>query len=282
MLRKKKLVTRLNGESPLYLYHFTGPIRQHVAWVFWKTTNHAYRVLRTSSKSESSPDELQPNPEQDGVEGFSAGQPVNLIKDNPVSNRIQPRKQPGLYMIRCLVNDLRYYGESGNVSGRLASHKSMLRRSIHPNTRLQRDWRVFGEDNFDFVVLFMGQQWEDRQERRAKETLLIIGDRQFCYNYLEDVNHRPGTANPFFGRKHSEETKEKIGASLRGIPNDALGKAIQFEGVIYASLAAASRATGCARKTLRKRLNDPNDLTCVAIHNEVMNVNVNAQDNDDT
>jgi hypothetical protein len=29
-----------------------------------------------------------------------------------VPNQIQPRKQPGLYMIRCTQNDWRYYGES--------------------------------------------------------------------------------------------------------------------------------------------------------------------------
>ena len=51
-------------------------------------------------------------------------------KDNPVPNRIQPRKQPGLYMIRCIINDFRYYGESNNVSGRLASHRSLLIRKM--------------------------------------------------------------------------------------------------------------------------------------------------------
>lgn len=60
-------------------------------------------------------------------------------KDNSVQSQIQPRKQPGIYMIRCKKNDWRYYGESKNVSGRLASHRSMLNRQIHPNKRLQLD-----------------------------------------------------------------------------------------------------------------------------------------------
>lgn len=60
-------------------------------------------------------------------------------EDNSVQKQIQPRKKSGIYMIRCKKNDWRYYGESSNVSGRLASHRSMLKRQIHPNKRLQLD-----------------------------------------------------------------------------------------------------------------------------------------------
>jgi hypothetical protein len=186
------------------------------------------------------------------------------INDNSVSNQIQPRKQPGLYMIRCKVNDKRYYGESKNVSGRLASHKSQLNRKIHPNSHLQHDWNTFGEDCFQFNVLFMGSSWEKREERIAKETLLIIQDRHLCYNYLEGQS-RPTTQNPFYQKKHTDETNKKIGDAMRGIPNDKLGKAITLDGVIYPSLAEASRITKHSRKFIRKRLENPNDSGCTEI-----------------
>lgn len=115
------------------------------------------------------------------------------------------------------------------------------------------------------MVLFIGPSWEDRKVRQAKETSLILTDRHICYNCLDDISHRPGDLNPFFGKKHSEETKKKIGDSMRNIPNDALGKKIQFNGVIYPSIASASRATKYARKTIRKRLNDPEDSSCTLI-----------------
>lgn len=263
MLRKKNLVTRLNGGSPFYNNDFRNSwfqlAKRHV--------NSSFAPSEAKASGRSQPELRPPSFENLSTEGSEKSSEPSP-KDNPVSNRIQPRKQPGLYMIRCLVNDLRYYGESGNVSGRLASHKSMLNRKIHPNARLQADWNVFGEINFDFVVLFMGMEWENRRERQAKEALLIISDRQICYNYIEDISHRPGSSNPFFGKKHSEETKRKIGAAMKDVPNDALGKPIQFNGVIYPSIAAASRATGYARKTLRKRLNDPLDLTCISIEQD--------------
>jgi hypothetical protein len=182
-------------------------------------------------------------------------------EDNPVPNRvnrnsIQPRKQPGLYMVRCVVNDWRYYGESTNVSGRLASHKSQLNRSIHPNRVLQNDFNLYGLQNFDFVVLYMGEtEWRDKTTREARETELIIQDRAITYNVFADQN-RSGERNAFYGRFQTEEAKRKIGDAMRGIPNDKLGKKLLIKDVEYPSIAEASRQTGMARKTIRARLLD--------------------------
>jgi len=177
---------------------------------------------------------------------------------------ITPRCQPGIYMIRCKINDKRYYGETSNISGRLASHKSQLNKNIHNHKEMQHDWITYGEEYFDFVILFMGPEWVDRKKRIKKETLLIVQDSDLCYNYLIGIS-KFGEKNPFFGKKHTELTKEKIALSMPDRPNDLLGKPLQLNGILYPSLAEASRATGMARKTIRKRLNDPNDNTCVEI-----------------
>ena len=178
------------------------------------------------------------------------------LEDNSVPNRIQPRQQSGLYMIHCLKNDWRYFGESNNVSGRLASHKSLLNRQIHPNKLLQADWDLVGSDHFQFIVLFIGQEWSDPVFRRAKELELIILNRNISYNILEGIQ-RPGDKNPFWGRIHTEETKKRIGDAMRGVPNNLLGKTISINNISYPSLAEASRQTSHSRKLIRKRLNDP-------------------------
>nr|AWX53466.1 hypothetical protein [Scotinosphaera sp. NIES-154] len=178
-----------------------------------------------------------------------------LTEENSVPNRIQPRKQPGIYMVRCIQNDWRYYGESNNVSGRLASHRSLLNRQIHPNIALQVDWNTYGSQNFDFIVLFMGESWDQPAVRRGKELELIILDRVICYNILEGVS-RPGEKNPFWGKVQTPEAKKKISEALKGKPNDKLGRKISVRGIIYPSLAEASRQTGIARKTIRKKLDD--------------------------
>lgn len=183
---------------------------------------------------------------------------------NSLSNQIlRPRKKPGVYMIHCLENDKRYYGETSNISGRFASHKSYLRRNIHPNRKLQHDWNIYGENEFHFIPLFLGPEWTNRTLRLQKELFLILQDFELCYNHI-DWHDRSGEKNPFANRSHSEETKKLISEANKK-PNNALGKGIRLNNIAYPSLAEASRQTGMARKTIRKRLNDPNDSSCVFI-----------------
>jgi len=179
-------------------------------------------------------------------------------EDHSVLNRILPRKQPGIYMVHCLKNDWRYYGESSNVSGRLASHKSLLNRKIHPNRNLQKDFDLYGIDFFEFIVLYMGEKWTESYNRRGKETELIILDRNQCYNILEDAS-RPGELNPFWKKIHTPETKKKISQALKNRPNDLLGRKVSVKGVLYPSIAEASRQTNIARKTIRKKIEDKNE-----------------------
>ena len=186
-----------------------------------------------------------------------------FFEENFVPNRILPRKQPGLYMIHCLNNDWRYYGESSNISGRLASHKSMLRRNIHPNVLLQKDWHLYS-DYFQFTILYMGPEWDEAYVRRGKEAELIVLDRHQCYNTFSGLpNERKGQNNPFWQRMHSPETKHRIHLALKGRPNDALGRCIKVKHKVYASIAEASRQTGMSRKTLSQKANDPTILDIV-------------------
>jgi hypothetical protein len=187
-------------------------------------------------------------------------------EDNSVPNRILPRKQPGIYMIYCIKNDWRYYGESSNVSSRLASHKSLLNRQIHPNKNLQKDWNFYGFQYFDFIVLYMGEKWTESYIRRGKETKLIILDRNQCYNILENAS-RPGELNPFWKKHHSPETKKKISIALKNRPNDLLGRKVSIQGIEYPSIAEASRQTNIARKTIKKKIEDKNETSFFEIQN---------------
>lgn len=197
---------------------------------------------------------------------------LNCLKknnqDNSVPNRILPRKQPGIYMVYCIKNDWRYYGESSNISGRLASHKSLLNKKIHPNKNLQKDWDLYGSDFFEFIILYMGKRWTESYIRRGKETELIILDRNQCYNILEDTSRsRPGDLNPFWKKLHTPETKKKISEALKNRPNDLLGRKVSIRGIEYPSIAEASRQTNIARKTIRKKIEDKSEEFFFEIEN---------------
>lgn len=182
--------------------------------------------------------------------------------DNSMLNekKLAARMLPGLYMIHCLENDYRYYGESSNISGRLASHKSMLRRKIHPNKFLQEDWNRFSEDNFAIYVLYIGKEWEERVLRLKRESELIGRDLEKCYNFYESPSKRIGELNGFFKKRHSEASLKLMREAKKGIPNESLGRKITIQGKDYPSIAEASRQTGHSRKLIRLRINSDDYL----------------------
>jgi len=181
-----------------------------------------------------------------------------LVAGNPVRKNIPQTQDPGVYMIYCTKDNMRYYGETSALSGRIASHKYNLKNNIHPCDNLQKAWNLLGEEYFDFVILEAGYEWADSDKRLQRETELIIADKKLVYNVITS-NSRPGELNPFYGKKHTQESRDAIGNAMRGVPKTALGKKISINGKTYDSLSEAERVLGIVRKTIRARLADPNN-----------------------
>ena len=163
-------------------------------------------------------------------------------------------------MILCTANDYRYIGETSNVSSRLAGHKRDLRRKIHNNEDLQKDFNLYGESLFDFTVLYIGDDWGDKETRIKTEAQLIMNNMEKCYNTYAFMSERVGQLNGFYGKKHSEVTKKLMSQQKIGIPNDLLGCKVSILGVEYPSIAEAARKLGHSRKLIRSRVNDPQYL----------------------
>jgi len=196
---------------------------------------------------------------------ISSGETDGSTLGNPVPIRMSPRQLPGVYMVLCLVNNKRYYGESKNVSSRLSQHKSRLRRNIHEVPELQRDFNLYGVEKFEFSCLYISANLSV-DERKAYETELIGRFFSLCYNKSDRIDNK-GENNPFWGKKHSDETRKQISesASERRKNSPLEGFAICLKGEVFPSLSEASRQTGHSRDTIRRWLNDPINTNCVAV-----------------
>ena len=198
--------------------------------------------------------------------GSPQGNTGNSAGNNPVPNRMAPRQLPGLYMILCLANNKRYYGESKNVSARLSQHKSRLRRNSHEIPALQHDFNLYGEDHFEFSAIWMGRD-STKEQRLALEIEHIGRFNELCYNKFDKLD-RKRENNPFWKRTYSAETIEQISRSRREHNESTVpeGLAVNVKGIIYPSLSEAARRTKHSRDTLRRWLNDPTNLDCVAVN----------------
>lgn len=59
----------------------------------------------------------------------------------------------GIYKISCIQEPEVYIGSSCNIPQRWYSHKSSLRRGLHPNYKLQDAWDAYGEQSFIWEII---------------------------------------------------------------------------------------------------------------------------------
>jgi len=117
------------------------------------------------------------------------------------------KNQSGIYQVINLANGKIYIGSAKNFRIRFADHLRKLRGGNHPNRYLQN---VFNQNpnclRFTIVELVK----LDKLIAIEQKYLDVVFDNQTnCYNMCP-------TAGSALGRKHSEETKQKIANGNRG------------------------------------------------------------------
>ena len=148
----------------------------------------------------------------------------------------------GIYMIRNLINEKIYIGQSRDIYKRWKQHKSDLNCNRHINEHLQSAWNKYGEENFEFSVLC---ECEENQLNTLEQYYifeLFSYDDRVGYNknyggkngrHTEESKRRQSKALKgkycgkkcyWYGKHHSEESRKKISEVIKGKNNPMYGK----------------------------------------------------------
>jgi len=170
----------------------------------------------------------------------------------------------GLYMIRCKINDTVYIGQTGErngLSGRWKRHKQRMNSGNGNNSFLQADWDLYGVDQFEFIVLESGIQWNDEKIRKKRETELIRDFREKglnLYNVYEsdDQKRYPScllSSKESCLQNQTQEFRNFISQLNTGRPN-ANRIAVVINNQVFLSISEAAAYLNISTKTIRLRI----------------------------
>lgn len=141
----------------------------------------------------------------------------------------------GVYKITNQKNKKSYIGQSVNIQKRAREHLNSLEKGQHHSILLQRAWDLYGPRFFSFEILKECEREElDRLEiiyiekfdsyrngynmnsgGEGNKNLFITREAKEKMRAAK-IGLYEGKDNPFYGKKHSEETKAKISENRKG------------------------------------------------------------------
>ena len=115
-----------------------------------------------------------------------------------------------IYELRNNINGKSYVGQTIDIQKRLWKHKSIAKTKNYKNTnKFYTDLDLFGINNFTLIILeSCDANLLDEKERYWIKKLNTIEPNG--YNILVGGHKLYKTENPFYGKHHTNETKEKI------------------------------------------------------------------------
>lgn len=128
------------------------------------------------------------------------------------------KSNSGIYKIINIKNGKFYIGSAVNFEKRKRNHFNLLKRNVHDNTHLQRAYNKYGREYFIFEII-----------ECVKDKNILIEREQYWIDFygIKNIYNICPVAGNTFGRRHSEETKKKIGIKSIGRKFDTESKNIQ-------------------------------------------------------
>lgn len=215
----------------------------------------------------------------------------------------------GIYRFVNTVTGDCYIGSSSDLNRRRLQHLNSLRKNKHHSYRFQKAWNDYGETQFDYEILEELEITEDLKDQ-------LFDREQYWINIIEPEYNILPAAGSTLGYHHTEETKQKISNSTKGVKKSAehakhikegqqgrvltqehkekLSQSaknrksmshhsiISIDGIIYNSLKEASERTGVKYNTIQKRLKNPNfgNYFYVKYPNKINNETIKIEEHD--
>lgn len=96
-----------------------------------------------------------------------------------------------IYKIENLKNNKKYIGLTNNIIRRKTRHFTDLRRNKHDNSFLQKEFNIYGENNFSFNIEYQGDISYEEISQKEKEYIAFYDSYKNGYNQNEGGNFGP-------------------------------------------------------------------------------------------
>ncbi len=119
-----------------------------------------------------------------------------------------------------------YVGVSQNIEKRWRTHKTLLNSNYHHNKYLQNSWNKHQESDFEFHILEEIDCYNKLYDiEKEYASTFGYGDLKLCFNIGTPGEKSSG----MLGKKHTDETKRKMSEAQRGEKNHMFGKKLSEE-----------------------------------------------------
>ena len=176
-----------------------------------------------------------------------------------------------IYQIKNIKDDYIYIGKTSEISNRLSHHRRCLKNNTHGNKFLQEAYNDNGIFSYQILYTNLSEEEADFLERK-----LIKENKNKVYNFmfsgkpkehsdetrlkisLSKTGTMSGENNPFYGKKHSEDTIQKLSRDLsdgrRKLGKNAFAKKVVVYGKIYGTVKEGIEASGYKKSAFYSRL----------------------------